>query len=48
MNFEGEDLAVQTSYVKQIKDYNIRQAWPLTKKSALLVIGMQCYYTSIA
>jgi isochorismate hydrolase len=39
---------VQTSYVKQIKDYNIRQAWPLTEKSALLVIDMQCYFASIA
>ena len=39
---------MQTSYIKQIKDYNIRQAWPLTKKSALLVIDMQCYFTSIA
>ena len=39
---------MQTSYLKQIKDYNIRQAWPMTKKAALLVIDMQCYFNSIA
>ena len=39
---------MQSSYLTQIKDYNIRQAWPTPEKAALLVIDMQRYFNSIA
>jgi len=39
---------VQNSYLTQIKDYNIRRAWPTPGKTALLVIDMQRYFNSVA
>ncbi len=35
-------------YLKEIDQYNIRQAWPEPEKCALLVIDMQQYFLSIA
>jgi len=39
---------VQNSYLTQIKNYNIRQAWPTPEKAALLVIDMQLYFKDVA
>ena len=39
---------MQHSYLTQIKDYNIRQAWPTPGKTALLVIDMQYNFNSVA
>lgn len=39
---------MQNSYLTQIKDYNIRQAWPVPEKAALLVIDMQLYFKDVA
>ncbi len=35
-------------YLEQIKNYNIRQAWPIAEKTALLVIDMQQYFRGLA
>ena len=39
---------MQNSYLTQIKDYNIRQAWPTPEKAVLLVIDMQLYLKDVA
>jgi isochorismate hydrolase len=39
---------METDYLEQIKDYNIRQAWPIPEKTALLVIDMQLYFRELA
>jgi isochorismate hydrolase len=39
---------MQNRYLSQIKDYNIRQAWPVPGKAALLVIDMQIYFKPVA
>lgn len=39
---------MQNSYLTQIKDYDIRQAWPVPGKAALLVIDMQLYFKPVA
>ncbi len=38
---------MEKDYLEQIKDYNIRQAWPITEKTALLVIDMQQYFRGL-
>jgi len=35
-------------YLQHIEQYNIRQAWPVPEKAALLVIDMQLYFKPIA
>ena len=39
---------MENSYLTQIKDYNVRQAWPVPGKAALLVIDMQLYFKPVA
>jgi len=41
-------MAAGRDYLKEIKDYNIRQASPVKKKAALLVIDMQHKFSEIA
>lgn len=38
---------MEKDYLEQIKDYNIRQAWPITERTALLVIDMQQYFRGL-
>lgn len=35
-------------YLQHIEQYNIRQAWPVPQKAALLVIDMQLYFKDVA
>jgi isochorismate hydrolase len=35
-------------YLQHIEQYNIRQAWPVPEKAALLVIDMQLYFKAVA
>jgi len=35
-------------YLQHIEQYNIRQAWPVPEKVALLVIDMQLYFKDVA
>ena len=40
-----EDIRILgKDYLKDIEDYNIRRAWPVPEKTALLVIDMQVYF----
>jgi len=39
---------MKNGYLEQIKDYNVRQAWPTPEKAALLVIDMQRYFKPVA
>ena len=39
---------MEKNYLEQIGDYNIRRAWPVPEKSALLVIDMQLYFRGLA
>lgn len=41
-------MAAGRDYLKEIKDYNIHQASPIRKKTALLVIDMQHKFSEIA
>ena len=41
-------MKMEKDYLKQIEDYNIRQAWPVKEKTALLVIDMQEYFKVLA
>jgi nicotinamidase-related amidase len=34
-------------YLKQIRNYNIHQAWPVAERAALLVIDVQDYFRTM-
>ena len=40
-------MKMEKDYLEHIKDYNIRQAWPIPEKTALLVIDMQQYFRGL-
>lgn len=42
------ETAMPSDYLSEIERYNIRRAWPVPERCALLVIDMQQYFFSIA
>ncbi len=38
---------MESDYLEQIRSYNVRQAWPVAKKAALLVIDVQEYFRTM-